>query len=140
LVGPVPEKSAVIAIADIEATTVEIEGPGAVIDFSPDGYWWPGRVVEKVVTVKNVGEHPFDLTSSASASSRGVEAPLKVTFVYTEDKGRDDHYGNIHLAPGETQNVKIRAEFNPAAGNAYQNSSWAIVFTFFAKQCDYREK
>jgi len=141
LIGMSSGKAEVEARADIKASTVEIEGPGAVSEFSPDGYWWPGKVVEKTIIVKNVGQSPFNLTSSASGSAaEGANALIKVTFVYTKDNGRNDHHGNIHLAPGETQEVKIRAEFNPAAGNSYQGNSWNVVFTFFAKQCDYYEK
>jgi hypothetical protein len=134
------EESAVIAVGDIKAGTVEIEGPGAVSDFLFDDYWWPGKIIERTVFIRNVGELPLDLTAEASGSvTEGSDTLLNAEFIYIDDIGRDDHNGEIHLAPGETQKVKIRMEFNPSAGNAYQETSRNIVFTFFAKQCDYYE-
>ncbi|MFA5089350.1 MAG: hypothetical protein WC552_10000 [Candidatus Omnitrophota bacterium] len=134
-------KSAAIAVGDIKAGTVEIEGPGAVSDFLSEDYWLPGKAIEKTALIKNVGELPVDLTASASGSvTRGSDAIVNVEFIYDGDISRDYHNGGIHLAPGETQKIRIKMEFSPIMGNAYQESSWNVVLTFFAKQCDYYEK
>ena len=139
--GGSAEKSAAVAVGDIKAGTVEIEGPGAVSDFLSDDYWWPGKTIEKTALIKNVGELPVDLTVSASGSVvKGNDAIVDVTFIYDGDISRDYHNGGIHLAPGETQKIRVKMEFSPIMGNAYQESSWNVVLTFFAKQCDYYEE
>lgn len=136
LAGRSGEERQVVAFGDIAASTVDISGPNeSIFEFSSDGYWWPGRVVEKWVVVRNTGDLPLDLEIFVSGSGRGERAPVDVSFPDVKDCGRDDH-GKWHIAPGETEEVKIRAEMLSNIKNAYQNNTWNFVFSFFAKQCD----
>lgn len=135
LAGRSGEEKEVVAFGDIAASTVDISGPNETIfEFSSDGYWWPGRVIEKWVTVKNTGELPLDLEVFVTGSGRGEIIPMDISFPDFRDIGCDDH-DKRHIAPGETEEIKIRAEMLPGIKNAYQNNSWNFVFSFYAKQC-----
>jgi len=133
----------VMIVEPVEVGEVKIEGPGnSIFSFETDGYWWPGRMVEKWVEVKNVGTLPFDFYISCSgqdipsydAAGDGANVGLRVSWPEWEDIDEDDH-GVWHIEPGSSQGVLIRVHLPYQADNTCQGDIWTLTFTFHAVQC-----
>ena len=133
----------VIKIEEVEVGEVKIRAPNnAIFSFETDGYWWPGRTVEKWVEVKNVGTLPFDFYISCSgqdipsydAAGDGANVGLRVSWPEWEDVDEDDH-GVWHIEPGSSQRVLIRVHLPYQADNTCQGDIWTLTFTFHAVQC-----
>ena len=121
---------------------LEIKGPGdAIFNFTADGYWWPGRTVQKWIEVKNNGNLPFDfyLTSRGQdfpvfdAKGNGNNVYFEVSWPEWEDPDQDDH-GKWHIKPGSFQRILLQVHLPPEADNTVQGDRWEITFTFHAVQ------
>jgi len=133
----------VIKIEEVEVGEVKIRGPGnAIFSFEKDGYWYPGRTVEKWIEVKNIGILPIDFYIISSgqdfpsfdAKGDGANVPLRVSWPEWEDVDNDDH-GVWHIKPGSSQGVLIRVHLPYEADNTCQGDIWTLTFTFQAVQC-----
>ena len=133
----------VIKIEEVEVGEVKISAPSnAIFSFETDGYWWPGRTVEKWVEVKNVGTLPFDFYISCSGqdipsydlAGDGANVGLRVSWPEWDDIDGDDH-GAWHIKPGGSQRVLLRIYFPTDADNTCQGNIWTLTFTFQAVQC-----
>jgi hypothetical protein len=127
----------------VEVGEVKIKGPGdAIFSFAADGYWWPGRTVQKWVTVENIGTLPLDFyitssgqnTPSYDIGGDGANVCLEVGWPRWDDVDSDDH-GVWHIEPGAIQKVLIRVHLPYEADNTVQGDRWNLTFTFRAVQC-----
>ena len=143
LLLPAKIQEEVISIEKIEAGEVRIDGPGdSIFSFESDGYWWPGRTVEKWIEVKNIGTLPLDFYISAKGHDSpyydprgdGANVSLEISWPNWEDYDGKDH-GIWHIDPGSKQKVLIRVHMPYDADNTCQGNIWKIILTFHATQC-----
>jgi hypothetical protein len=116
---------------------MKIQGPGNGIFNISDGLWWPGRILEKSIEVKNTGNLPLDFTISCSGNDKpffdakndGANVGLNISWddnLTLQQKWR--------LLPNQSQNIFIRIKMPELADNTCQGDIWSVTFTFAAVQ------
>jgi hypothetical protein len=118
---------------------LKIKGPGDNIFNVSDGYWLPGKTLERLVQVKNIGNVNCEFYISCTGNEKpvfdakgdGANVSLKVSW--SDGKTEKQKWA---LLVSQSQDIILRAELPKEADNTCQGDDWEITFKFIAIQIE----
>lgn len=130
----VPKADASVQTLTIDCSSGCVKsGSDSLFSLANDGYWYPGRILTKIIKLKNSSSHIQEMNIRAirTSSVSDLEDVMSIEILNTKT-GTRTWIGKLHdfysqnkinmgdLNPGDSINYNFKASMNINAGNEYQ--------------------